>query len=83
MTPHRARAVAGPESLVELAVCPDCGALAEVLERFTVDSTDGPVEHWQRRCIEHWRRGCVERTPQHQHLYVGPVRPPQWPDAPR
>lgn len=31
--------------------CPDCGELAEIIDRFVLESTDGPVEHYQVRCI--------------------------------
>lgn len=31
--------------------CPDCGRPAEVADRFVLDSTDGPIEHLQVRCV--------------------------------
>lgn len=34
-----------------LIVCPKCGELAEVLDRFTLSSTDGPVEHVRTYCV--------------------------------
>ena len=35
--------------------CPECGALAEVLWRDVLESTDGPVEHAKIGCINrHW-----------------------------
>lgn len=36
-------------------VCPECGALAEVLWRAVLESTDGPVEHAKVQCVRrHW-----------------------------
>jgi hypothetical protein len=35
--------------------CPGCGELAEVIDRFVLPSTDGPVEHIRTRCLRrHW-----------------------------
>jgi hypothetical protein len=31
--------------------CPECGAPAEILDRFVLPSTDGPVEHLKARCV--------------------------------
>ena len=36
---------------LELTQCPECDALAEVLARFTLDSTDGAVEHVRVTCV--------------------------------
>jgi hypothetical protein len=36
---------------LELTSCPECGLPAEVLDRFTLGSTDGPVEHVKVLCI--------------------------------
>lgn len=43
----------GPRQLdpVELAVCPECKAPAELRDRQVLDSTMGPVEHARVRCI--------------------------------
>ena len=30
--------------------CPECGRTAEVVDRFTLPSTDGPVQHLRLRC---------------------------------
>jgi hypothetical protein len=39
----------------ELTSCPDCGRPAEVIDRFSLSSTDGPIEHVKTRCITgHW-----------------------------
>jgi hypothetical protein len=34
-----------------LVECPECAAPAEVVDRFTLDSTDGPVEHAIVLCV--------------------------------
>ena len=39
------------ETTLELTQCPECDALAEVVARFTLGSTDGPVEHVRVTCI--------------------------------
>jgi hypothetical protein len=36
---------------LELTTCPECGARAEVIKRFVLSSTDGPVEHVKTRCV--------------------------------
>ena len=35
----------------ELTTCPECGRPAEIVHRFMMPSTDGPVEHVKTRCI--------------------------------
>jgi hypothetical protein len=40
---------------MDLTRCPDCDSIAEVLERFVLESTADPVEHARIRCIAgHW-----------------------------
>jgi hypothetical protein len=40
---------------MDLTRCPDCDAPAEVVDRFVLESTDGPVEHARVRCVRrHW-----------------------------
>jgi hypothetical protein len=40
---------------MDMTLCPECGALAEVLWRDVMESTDGPVEHAKVRCVRrHW-----------------------------
>ena len=35
--------------------CPQCARPAEITERFTLGSTDGPLDHVKTRCPEgHW-----------------------------
>jgi hypothetical protein len=36
---------------LQLTSCPECGRPAEVIDRFTLPSTDGPIEHVKTRCI--------------------------------
>jgi hypothetical protein len=60
---------------MELTTCPDCGLPAEVLDRFALYSTDGPIEHVKVGCVsKHWfvlpaerlgRAPAPRRTPQH------------------
>jgi hypothetical protein len=37
--------------VLELTFCPECGRPAEILDRFELPSTDGPVEHIKLRCV--------------------------------
>lgn len=40
---------------MDMTLCPECGALAEVRWREVADSTDGPVEHAKVVCVRrHW-----------------------------
>ena len=40
---------------LDLVVCPECGAAAEVVDRFALPSTDGPVPHVKVACLmRHW-----------------------------
>ncbi len=46
---------------MELTLCPQCGAPAEVTWRFAEESTDGPVEHVRVRCLNrHWFMGPAD-----------------------
>ena len=41
-----------PEDMdLELTHCPECGAPAEIVDRFLLPSTDGPIEHVKTRCV--------------------------------
>jgi hypothetical protein len=35
-----------------MTACPECGLPAEVTERFSLSSTDGPVEHVALACVD-------------------------------
>jgi hypothetical protein len=40
---------------MDTTTCPDCGAPAEVTDRFALESTDGPIEHMRVQCVlRHW-----------------------------
>jgi hypothetical protein len=44
--------------------CPECGLPAEVTERFSLSSTDGPVEHVALACLDgHYFRMPAEGVP--------------------
>ena len=36
--------------MVDTTTCPHCGAAARVLERFVLESTEGPLEHARTVC---------------------------------
>jgi hypothetical protein len=41
--------------------CPQCGASAQITERFRLDSTDGPVQHVKIGCERgHWFTPTVD-----------------------
>jgi hypothetical protein len=43
--------------MLDLIHCPqpDCDAPADVVDRFVLDSTDGPIEHIRTSCVHgHW-----------------------------
>lgn len=40
---------------MEMITCPECGDPAEVVDRFVLDSTDGPIELARTGCLSrHW-----------------------------
>ena len=40
---------------MDATTCPECGAPAEVTDRFALESTDGPMEHVRVVCVRrHW-----------------------------
>jgi hypothetical protein len=40
---------------MDTTTCPACGALAEVVWRAVLESTDGPIEHAKVLCVQrHW-----------------------------
>ena len=44
-----------PPSGLDMALCPQCEAPAEIARRDLIGSTDGPVVHIYIRCIHrHW-----------------------------
>lgn len=43
------------ETGLDLVGCPSCAAPAEVVDRYVLESTDGPIEHATVRCSERHR----------------------------
>jgi hypothetical protein len=44
--------------------CPQCGAPAQITERFHLGSTAGPVEHVKTGCLNHhWLTPLAETLP--------------------
>jgi len=41
----------GRDQVLTIVGCPECNQPAEVLERFTLESTDGPIEHVRLSCL--------------------------------
>ena len=41
--------------MIETTSCPLCAAPAEVLDRYALESTDGPVEHVSVVCVRRHR----------------------------
>lgn len=39
------------DTFPDMTDCRSCGAIAEVVDRFTLESTSGPVEHMTVRCL--------------------------------
>jgi hypothetical protein len=47
--------------------CPQCGAPAQITERFWLDATAGPVEHLKTGCLsKHWLTPRAETVPSEQ-----------------
>jgi hypothetical protein len=67
---------------MDTTTCPDCGAPAEVTDRFVLESTDGPIEHVKLRCAGlHWFLLSTESLARHRAVAVpaparGPTRRP-------
>jgi len=52
---------------MDTTTCPDCGAPAEVTDRFVLESTDGPIEHVKVRCAAlHWFLTSTESLARHR-----------------
>jgi len=49
----------------DMIPCLECGAPAQVTERFWLDSTDGPLEHLKTGCVyNHWLTPRAETVEQ-------------------
>jgi hypothetical protein len=61
-TKHLSRTRSG--AMDEPIPCPQCGAPAQITERFWLDSTDGPVKHLKTGCVNHhWLTPLAETAP--------------------
>jgi len=45
------RAVSQSPIVLDLSTCPECASPAEILGRWVVESTDGPIEEIRLRCL--------------------------------
>lgn len=69
---------------LELSSCPQCGAPAEVLDRFVLESTDGPVEHVTVSCIDRHRFTMLtEHLLRHRPVWPANTEAAERPLAPR
>lgn len=60
---------------LDLVGCPEWGAPAEIVDRFALPSTDGPIEHVTMQCVQrHWFRMAAESF---QVARIG-ERPDRW-----
>jgi hypothetical protein len=70
-----------PKFDLEIVECPECAAPAEVVDRFVLESTDGPIEHAIVLCVlRHRFTVLVERLvspPSAGPGTVGGVQPQQ------
>lgn len=61
-----AERAAAPRELIEhpLVACPepDCGAVAEVIDRYTLESTDDPVVMVRTRCLARHMRDWIDEA---------------------
>ena len=74
---------------MDTTTCPECGAPAEVTDRFVLESTDGPIEHLRLQCAgPHWFLMSTESLDRHRtaaapaperHLIPARVRRPAAP----
>jgi len=55
-----------------ISTCPECGSAAEITERFSLPSTDGPVAHVALSCVAgHHFRMAAERLSARLSLPAG------------
>lgn len=60
---------------IEWTRCPQCGQIAEVVDRDVLPSTDGPVEHVHVRCVAKHRFVMPVVALAHDHDDVTPTAP--------
>ncbi len=62
-----------------LIPCPACSLPAEITERFTLASTDGPVDHIAVACVaDHLFRMAVDRLPADARILVRAGHASDW-----
>ena len=66
-------------SSLEWTSCPQCGQLAEVVDRDVWPSTDGPVEHLHVRCVDRHRFVLPASSLAQHHDGERELVPPAWP----
>lgn len=54
---------------MDMTNCPECGVIAEIVDRHVLHSTDGPIEHARVRCAA-------------RHTFFMPVASLERPPAP-
>jgi hypothetical protein len=59
---------------MDMTLCPECGALAEVQWRAVMEGTDGPVEHAKVSCVRR-HRFLLPVASLERPVPVAPVRP--------
>jgi hypothetical protein len=59
---------------MDLTTCPECGLVAEVVDRDAWPSTDGPVEHAHVRCVAGHRFVLPVATLAMHHVVAQPHR---------
>lgn len=66
---------------MELTTCPECDLPAEIVDRFALYSTHGPIEHVKVNCVnQHWfvvpaERLAVAETPRRPTPGLRPTAP--------
>jgi len=69
---------------MSITSCPGCGAPAEITERFTLASTDGPIAHVAVYCAGgHHYRMAADRLPAEPSRPPVPRPPVRRPSVPR
>ena len=67
---------------MEWTQCPQCGLVAEVVDRDVWPSTDGPIEHVHVRCVARHRFVLPAASLERHHTAAGPQRPRRQPRQP-
>ena len=65
---------------MDTTTCPECGATAEVTDRWALESTGGPMEHVKIQCVRrHWflmpTAMLAERKPATRPTHAPILRP--------